>query len=100
MSKQPITTKIEIATNAAPFLLFSKILEHAIQVGERSFNLCDFPAELIRVETDYGSADAGKLLVTFYPSDSFLVFASAILAGNVDSFLIENIHGNSAPSGE
>ena len=83
------SSSVEIVCDSSPFVLFTKLLESRLKISERSFALGDLGFELLRVESDFGSASAGKLVVRLYPSDGLLRFATTILAGDFDLAFVE-----------
>lgn len=82
-------TTVNVICDSSPFILFTKLFEGRLQVSERTFDLGDLGFELFRVESDFSSASAGKLVVRLYPSDRFLSFAATVLAGDFDLALVE-----------
>lgn len=80
---------ISVRCDSSPILLFAELLKRAMQTSERPFGLGDFTFEPCRVESDYGAAATGELLVTLYPSDAFLRFAAAHFAGDFNLGAIE-----------
>ena len=90
---------LDIQCDSAPLALFTKLLQGAFKVSERALNFSDLPFELVRVESDLDSAATGKLLVTLYPSDAFLGFAAASLAGYFDLCAIKKSGHNDSPPG-
>lgn len=83
---------MELIVNKQPYKLFAKILERSLKLGHGFLDLGDFPLEPIRFEVDDSAAATGKLFITFYPSDSFLVFTSAALARDFDLLFIQDAH--------
>lgn len=83
------SVQLSVVCDSSPFVLFTKLLEGSLKISERSFDLGDLGFELFRVESDFGSASAGKLVVRLYPSDSFLRFATTILARDLDLAFVE-----------
>jgi hypothetical protein len=80
--KKPPQRVVDVACDARPLLLFTEIFQVFLERSKGGVNFGDLPLELVRVESDLGAADAGKLLVKLYPSDAFLRFAGTIFAGN------------------
>ena len=83
------STNVSIECDSSPFVLFTKLFESRLKVIHREFDLSDLRFELFRIESDFSSTDAGKLIVRVYPSDSFLRFATTILAGDFDLVFFE-----------
>ena len=50
----------------------------------------DLLFEITTVECDLGATGAKQLLVTFYPTDCFLMFARAVLTGDFDSLIVKD----------
>jgi len=71
-------TTITIKCDASPLILFTELLDSALQSRERLFNLSDLDFELARIEHDISCANTGELLVRLYPSDSLLRFAATL----------------------
>jgi len=82
-------TTLSIKCDASPLILFTELLNGALQRRARFFNLGDLGFELARVEHDVSSAKTGELLVRLYPSDSFLRFATTLFAWDVNLSAIE-----------
>lgn len=76
--------EVEVIANTAPLLGFIKLLEFRSKSAECPFRLGDLSFELVRFEQVVDPACANKLLVTFYPSDAFLGYVAAALAGDGD----------------
>lgn len=81
--------EIEVIANTAPFLGFIKLLEFRCESVECPFRLSDLSFELARVEQVVDPACADKVLITFYPSDAFLGYVAAALAGDGDLKRVE-----------
>jgi hypothetical protein len=85
------TAKLEIICDSSPLLLLIKHVDNALIGLKGSLNLVD----LTLIETDNVSTVTGKLFVLLYPSNAFLRFATAILAGQFDLDIIQNFdHGD------
>jgi hypothetical protein len=76
------TVKIECDTQ--PLTSFTEIFESFLQRSNRLFNFGELGFELVRIDCDYSTASAGKIIVRFYPSDAFLGFAGAIFTRDFD----------------
>src|SRR5271169_1374898 len=85
--------KLKINCDASPAILFIKFFANAIQRTGCPIKLFDFPSELIRIEQNSCSAGASEVFISLYPSDAFLRFAAATLAGQFDLDLV-NDFGN------
>ena len=83
-------TKIRLKADIKPLHLLINIVNSALQFGKGSINFSDFPSKLARIEADNSPATTNELAVVFYPSDSFLRFASALCAGDFDFSVINN----------
>jgi hypothetical protein len=73
---------IQVKCDAAPLMLFIKLLDRSLQAGKGRFDFRDFSFELVRVEANDGAAGTGELTVVLYPSDAFLRFAVTLCAVN------------------
>lgn len=85
--KQPKVSKstaLKITCDSAPLRSFTELFEAALKVRNLSLDLGNLTFELARIDTDFSAASAGELTVRLYPSDAFLRFAAAVLAGNFD----------------
>lgn len=92
MAPDPCT--VVIHTDASPFILFSRFLNRLLKVRNSTIDLSHLPDELARIETDNGTARAGELRITMYPSDSLLRFAAAACARNGNRSSVEDcFHG-------
>ncbi len=80
---------ISIKCDSSPFVLFTKLLDGRLKVGERTLDFSDLCFELFRIESDFSSAGTGELVVRLYPSDGFLRFATTVLAGDFDLAFVE-----------
>jgi len=85
------TVTLKIVSDASPVLLLIELLRRAMDISKTPIDLGDDLSELVRVETDHGSARAGELHVTLYPSDRFLRHAAAVFAGKLDLDAIKDI---------
>jgi len=83
------SANVSIECDSSPFVLFTKLFQSRLKVSHRAFDLSDLGFELFRIESVFSSTDAGKLIVRLYPSDSFLRFATTILAGDFDLAFVE-----------
>jgi hypothetical protein len=77
---RPMTIKLHL--EAAPVLSFLQVAKVSLKVAKRPVNLFDSIPELIRVEMDDLSANAGVITVFLYPSNSVSAFVSALGTGN------------------
>jgi hypothetical protein len=85
------TAKLEIVCDSSPLLLLIKHFNNALVGLKGPLNLLD----LTLIETDNLSTATGELFVLLYPSDAFLRFATATLAGQFDLDIIQNFdHGD------
>ncbi|MER2493385.1 hypothetical protein [Catenovulum sediminis] len=82
---QPLLNKLELRISALEPVLFKRVGE----AFELLLNSGDLFFQITTVEHDSSTAGAGELLVTFYPSDRFLVFARAVFAGEFDSLVVK-----------
>ena len=82
---------LKIECDAQPFLLFTEVFESFLERIKRPLDLGNLSFELVRLDTDYTAASAGKLIVRLYPSDAFLSFAGAIFAGDLNFCAIEKV---------
>jgi len=86
---------ITITCDGSPFILFVELLDRFLKGVKRALDLGDLGGELCRVESDYGSAGAGKCVVRLYPSDGLLRYAATALAGEVNLDGVDTgIHGD------
>ena len=92
------TVTLKIVSDASPVLLLIELLRRAMDISKTPIDLGNDLSELVRVETDHGSARAGELHVTLYPSDRFLRHAATFLAGKLDLGIIEGIQHEQPPS--
>lgn len=83
---QPLLNKLEARVSTLEPELFKRVGE-AFELLLDGGNLF---LQITTVEHDGGTAAATQLLVTFYPSDRFLVFARAVLTGDFDSLVVKN----------
>jgi hypothetical protein len=74
-------SNITLKCDPSPLIEFTKMLQGVIKSRNRSLSCGYLGFELVRVENDHSSASAGEVVVRLYPSDGFLRFAAAILAG-------------------
>ena len=77
--------------SAEPAQLPAEIVQGAI-------GLCDFPAELARIDIDALTATAGELTVRLKPSDGLIGLVAALRARNADRLIVE-CTGHGRPSG-
>ena len=85
---------LNIVCDPAPIVLFTELFKRALEASQRPLDLGELCFELARLETDNGSAGAGELTVRLYPSDAFLCFAAAALAGDLKFGGIEKTSHN------
>jgi len=85
------TVTLKIVPDAKPILLIIKLLCRAVNISKTPIELGEDLSELVRIETDHGSARAGELHVTLYPSDRFLRHAAAFLADKLDLDAVKDI---------
>lgn len=80
--------------DATPALAFLELLKIALQPVKGRIELPDLGSNTLRIETDDEPTSTGELLVTFYPSDSFLRLAATLLARKAELCVVENAgHG-------
>ena len=82
--------KITIKINTEPLSTFIKLVDGVVQVVDRGIKLPHFCPELARIEMDVCPTSAHEIVVTFYPSDSFLRFLSALWASNSNLAIVKN----------
>jgi hypothetical protein len=82
-------SKITMKCDASPLIEFTKLLQGVIESRNCSFSLGNLGFEFVRVENDFSSASAGEVVVRLYPSDGFLRFAAAFLAGQFDLHVVK-----------
>jgi hypothetical protein len=82
--------------DANELLALIERLKHALELSDVSLDVGELPAELVSVETDDSAALTGELTMRLKPSDDFVRFAAAILAGDRDGTVVEyTSHGAS-----
>ena len=82
-------TSVEIRCDGSPLLMLLELAQRCPQLFGSGLNLSNFPDEIARVEQHSDPADATKILVRLYPSDSFLDFLAAIFASDSQRNLVE-----------
>lgn len=75
-------TELEISADSAPFVEYLAQLKLRLESINRSLSLDDLGFELVRFEQNIDAADAGKITISLYPSDAFLRYVAAIVAGD------------------
>ena len=60
-----------------------KLLLFVRDTPNKRFNRRSLPKNLFRVESNYGPAGTSEVIVSLYPSDSFINFTSTFLANNL-----------------
>lgn len=74
---------IEIECDSSPLKLFAEFVDSRLQQLEGPLNIVNCEFEFARVESNNHPTEAGKLLVTLYPSDAFMRFAATVFARTV-----------------
>jgi hypothetical protein len=83
--------KLTITADSEKLIQLCDLLSFARKRAKAIFNLPDVPLKLIRLDVSHRSAGrTGKTVVRIYPTDSFLNFAAAFLAGQFDLYFIQN----------
>jgi len=82
---QPLFDKIDKAVSKLEPQLSKRVSE----AFELLLNSGDLLFEICTVEPNDSVASTSQLLVTFYPTNSFLMLARAVITGNLDSLLIK-----------
>ena len=85
---QPLIDRLEGCISQLPPSL-KKRSKEAFQL---LFNSGKLFSEMTTVQSDHRGAGTRNLLVTFYPTDCFLVFSRTIFAWNIDGLIIKNRH--------
>lgn len=86
---QPLIERVLDAIKALPSSLF----EHARDAFKLLLDSGDFFERVTCIKPNGGTTRTSNLLVTFYPSNSFLMFSRAIFTGQVDSLDIKSNGG-------
>ena len=81
--------ELEISADSAPFVEYLAQLKLRLESVNRSLSLDELGFELVRFEQNVDAADAGKICVTFYPSDAFLRYVAALFAFDGDGLAVE-----------
>lgn len=88
---------VDIKSDAAPLHELVNKLQRSMdkhpEISEalnKLFSLPDFGKKLVRLDSDYGSAGTGELLVTLNPSDCFRSIAAAVATGDIDALVVEH----------
>lgn len=83
------SVQLSVVCDSSPFVLFASLFKAQLEGCEQLSDLGNLGFELFRIESDHGSAPAGKLVVRLYPSDRLLRFAATALADDFDLAVIE-----------
>jgi hypothetical protein len=89
------TVTITFDADASPLLTFAELFQRSLKTP---IDIGDLPAELVRAESHPGPAGTHEIMVRFYPSDRFLDFASAVLAGDLDLRVVKKTSRKDLPS--
>ncbi len=84
-----MASKMTIKANTRPAVAYLKTLQCFLEVRKLPFDLSNLPFELFRAEVDKCPTGACELIVSLYPSDSFLSFVATSFAGHFDFDVIE-----------
>ena len=95
-AKQEIT----IGVDGRPLMVFIELLKFRLKAGDLPFNISELPSKLARIEMDKSAAGTSEIHMTFYPSDSFLRFAAAVVTGDGKLEIIEKTGHGEPPPGE
>lgn len=82
-------TELEISADSAPFVEYLAQLKLRLERVNRSLSLDDLGFELVRFEQNIDAADAGKIFITFYPSDAFMRYVAALFAFDGNGLAVE-----------
>ncbi len=82
-------TELEISADSAPFVGFLSLLKFRLESVNRSLSLDELGFELVRFDQNIDAADAGKIFITFYPSDAFMRYVAALFAFDGDGLAVE-----------
>jgi len=80
---------VEFVADTTPILGFLELLKARAEFADGLFRLSDLGFELFRIEQNIDSAGARKITVVFYPSDAFIRYVGAIVAGNRNIEVVE-----------
>lgn len=83
------SSTITIDSDVGPLLLLLELAKRSPQLFSGDLDLANFPGELARVEQSSDPADATKILIRLYPSDSFLDLLAACAARDGDGNFVE-----------
>ena len=73
-----MTAEIKLKVDSKPLMLYLEVFKRVLQIRNSPINFCDFSSEIVRFETDNGTANTGEISIILYPSDTFIRFVSAL----------------------
>ena len=73
---------IEFEADTTPLLGFLELLKARPEFADGSLSVSDLGFELVRAQQNLETADTSKITISFYPSDAFLRYVAAIVAGD------------------
>ena len=73
---------METPCDGSPLLLFTELLNAALEAGQCFFSFSDLSFELARIESNFSTAPTGEITVHLYPSDTFFRFSTAVFTGD------------------
>lgn len=73
---------IEFEADTTPLLGFLELLKTRAEFADGSLSVSDLGFELVRAQQNLETADTSKITISLYPSDAFLRYVAAIVAGD------------------